>query len=295
MSGLSAPRTFFGVHSFTPYNRSTGLFYNEMRVLDGSSLSMTGELVELVGGSSKFSWAAEDGAIKAELDLKFSEYPDFLFQLFLGKAVTNNSAETGGNVSTLTNKYGTSLMDASTGIASVSIVTASKTDLKFGKYVVQAASASTVDVFFSSDLDIARGTAGTYTTDTLKILAAASITTSADTTITNFGLKLTGGSGTIGMTTGDTATFMVRPVNTGSTTVTIGGAAAQSFPEFGALIYSQLRSNGEMLEIDCFRCKAVGAPIDFQRNAWSKGDVKCSVLYDSTNDGVFALRHVKTA
>lgn len=294
---LSAPRGFFGVHSFTPYSRTDGTFYGELRVLKSSSLSLSGSLVGLSGGSSKYDWAVEEGEIKAELSLKFGEYPDFLFTLFLGKTPTAVSAEASGNCSTLTNKNGTSILNSTTGIASVGVKSGSEADLKFGKYVVKYASATTVDVYFSSDADIGRGTNGTMQSDLLKITASPlTITTLGVTTaIPSFGLEFTGGSGTIGFTSGDTATFMVRPVGTQTTgmTVTIGGRADQYFPEFGAIVMAQKRGNQELIELDCYRCKAAGLPLNFEQNAWSNGDVKIQLMYDDAQDGLFSVRHVK--
>jgi hypothetical protein len=291
---LSAPRSFFGVHSWTPYSRTNGLFYGTLKVLKGSSLSLSSEMTELNGGTSKYPWAIEEGLITAEMSLKFSQYEDFLFELFLGKAPSPVSAETSGNCSSLTNKYGTSLMHATTGIATVTVKAAEKTDLKFGKYVVKVVSATTVDVYYSSDLDIGRGTNGVYANDALKVTASPlTITASTATEITDFGLELTGGSGTIGMTTGDTATFMVRPISTGGMTVDIGGQADQSFPEFGSIVMAAKRGNGEMLELDCYKCKAAGMPLNFEQNAFSEAEVKIKCLYDQDLDKVFSLRHVK--
>jgi hypothetical protein len=293
---LSAPRSFFGVHSFTPYSRTTGLFYGTLKVLKGSSLSLSSEMTELSGGTSKYPWAIEEGLIKAEMSLKFAQYEDFLFELFLGKAPTALSAETSGNCSTLTNKYGTSVMHASTGIATATVKSAEKTDLKFGKYVVKAVSATTVDVYFSSDLDIGRGTNGSMQNDALKITASPlTVTAATAVEIPDFGIELTGGSGIIGMTTGDTATFSVRPVNTGGMTVDIGGQADQSFAEFGAIVMAAKRSNGEMFEMDAVRCKAAGMPLNFEQNAFSEAEVKINCLYDQELDKVFSLRHVKAS
>ena len=289
---LSAPRVAFGVHSCTPYNTSTGEFYGILKVLKGSSLSLSGELQKLMGGASKYPWAVEDGAISAEMSLKFSEYPDFVFTLFLGATPTNNAAETSGNCSSLTNKYGTSCMSATTGVATATVKTADKADLKFGKYVVKAASASTVDVYFSSDCDIGRGTNGVYTTDLLKVVAGLSITTSTAVEITDHGVELTGGSGTISLVTGDTAQFEVRPLNSDSMTVTIGAVADQTFPEFGAIVMAQKRGNQEMLELDAYRCKSAGLPINFEAGAFSEAEAKINLMYDSGRDGVFSVRHV---
>lgn len=289
---LSDPRIFYGVHSVSPYNRSTGLFYGELRVLGGSSISLSGETVDLMGGSAKYAWASEDGPIKAEMSLKIKEYPDFVFELFLGIAPTANSAEASGNASAVANKYGASVVNATTGITST-LTVSTAADLKFGKYVIKAASATTVDVYFSSDEDIARGTNGSFQNDALKVTASALTVPSGGTVaIPNFGLTINGGSGTIGMTSDDTATFEVRPVNSKSMTVTVGSTSNSVFPEFGALIMSQKRGNQEMFEIDAFRCKGVGLPIGFEEDAFSEAEIKAKLLYDSTLDGVFKVRHV---
>ena len=67
---LSNPRIVFGVHSVSPYSRTTGEFYGILKVLGGSSLSLSGELLKLNGGSRKYPWAVEDGLITAEMTLK---------------------------------------------------------------------------------------------------------------------------------------------------------------------------------------------------------------------------------
>jgi hypothetical protein len=291
---LSNPRSFFGVHSFTPYSRTDGTFYGTVKVLKSSSLSMSAELIEQTGGSSKYPWNVEDGAISAEMSLKFGQFEDFLFELFLGKAPTAVTTEASGNASALTNFKGTSAMSATTGIASVGVKSGSESDLKFGKYVVKAVSATTVDVYFSSDADIARGTNGTYQNDALKITASAlTITASSPVTIPSFGLELTGGSGTIALVTGDTATFAVRPVNNGGMTVRIGSAGDTTFPEFGTICMAQKRGNQELLELDIFRCKSAGLPLNFDQNAFAEAEVKVKVLYDSAKDGIFDVRFVK--
>lgn len=289
---LSDPRIVYGLHSFSPYSRSTGEFFGTAKVVGDSSLSLAGELVSLNGGSFKFPWAIEDGNISAEMSLKFKQYEDFLFEVFLGKAPTANSAESGGSVTTLANKNGTSVVDSSTGIASVGVKSGSEADVKFAAFIVKAVSATTVDVFASTDVDFARGTDKEFENDLLKITASAlTITTSTAVEVPGFGVELTGGSGTIGMTSDDTATFESRPINDKSMDVRIGGTT-DVFPEFGAYVYSQKRGNGEILEIDVFRAKAIGLPIGFAEKAFAEPEVTAQAFYDSTLNGVFDVRHV---
>lgn len=290
---LSEPRLFFGVHSVTPYDRLTGTFHGIFKVLKGSSLSLTGENIKLLGGSQKYPWAIEEGNITSELSIKPSEYPDFLFALFLGKAPTAvNTPDAAGTISTPVNAKGTSLIQATTGIAAVSVIpTTGAANLKFAKYVIKVVSATTVDVFASSDIDFNRGTDLVYDNDLLRVAAAQTITSGGDTALASLGLQLEGGSGTIAMVVGDTATFEVLPPSQKSMAVKIGGAS-DTFPEFGALVVGKQRSNGEMVEVDCFRCKASGMPIGMDANAFAEGEVKAELFYDSTKNGIASVRHI---
>lgn len=289
---LSDPRIIFGVHSVSPYNRITGEFYGILRVLGGSSLSLTGELVKLNGGSSKYPWAIEDSTITAEMSLKVKEYPDFLFELFLGKAPTATGSDTAGTVSAITDKFGTSVVDATTGIASVSVIpTTGAANLKFAKYVVKAASSTTVNIYASSNIDFARGTDEDYDNDLLLVAGPITITSGANTDVASLGLRFAGGSGTIGMTTSDTATFDVKPPSTKSMDVNIG-ANSDVFPEFGAILLAKKRGNLEMFEIDAVRCKGVGLPLGFEENAFSEAEIKVEAFYDSTLNKVLTVRHI---
>lgn len=291
--GLSAPRIVFGVHSLSPYSRTDHTPFGILKVIGSANINLQSALEELYGGAQKFSWAAESKTIKAELACKVKAYPGFLFTQFLGGSVTDNVAETTASVTALTNFKGASVMVATTGIASVGVKSGSESKVKFGKYVVKAASATTVDVYLLSDVDMARGADGLdYQNDALKINAAAiTITAATPVDIPNTGLQLTGGSGVIALVSGDTATFSARPINNGSSDIVIG-AASTTLPAFGAMILAQKRATGEMFEIEAFNCIASGFPINFDEMAFSQTELKVSCIYDSAQDAVFKIRSV---
>lgn len=291
--GLSQPRAVFGVHSVSPYNPLTGEFYGILKVLGGSSLSLTGELIKLMGGSQKYAWDIEEGNTTAELTLKIREYPDFLFELFLGKAPTAvNTPDTDGVVSTLTNKKGSSVVHAD-GIASVAAIPSTgAANLKFGRYLAKVASATTIDIYCASDIDFNRGTDETFEDDSLKVHAGATITQGGNTDIASLGLRFVGGAGTIGMTVGDTATFEVLPPFTKSMSVRVGGAS-DTFPAFGAVILGKQKNDGQMFEMDAFQCKASGMPIGFEANAYSETEIKAELFIDTTKNGIFDVRWIK--
>ena len=288
--GLSNPRAVYGVHSVAPYSRSTGEFYGIMKVLDGSSISLSAEQVDLYGGSNKYPWASEDGNVSAEMSLKVSQLEDFMFELFLGKAPTATTSETSGNVTTAANKYGSSII-AATGLASVSVLSASKANLKFGRYVLKATGSTDLAVYVSTDIDFGRGTSESYDSDLLLVATVTGVSTGANSDIASLGLRLTGGASATAFVSGDTATFEVRPVNSKTSVVNIG-AAADVFPEFGAVLMAQKRSSDELFEIDAYRCKGAGMPINFETKAWNKPEIKAKLLYDSSKDGLFYMRSV---
>lgn len=290
--GLSDPRIIFGIHSVSPYSRTTGEFYGILRVLGGSSLSLSGELIKLNGGSSKYPWAIEDGLITAEMSLKPKEYPDFLFELFLGKAPTAVGSDTAGVVSTAVDKYGTSIVDAATGLASVIVIPSTgAANLKFGKYVLKATSDDDLNIYVSSNIDFARGTDEDYDDDLLLVGTVAIGDSGATTDVASLGLRFTAGSGTTAFVTGDTATFQVLPPSTKSMSVSIGGNS-DVFPEFGSILMAKKRGNLEMFEIDAHRCKGVGLPLGMEENAFSEAEIKVECFYDSTLNKVLSIRHI---
>lgn len=289
---LSDPRSIFGIHSVSPYNRATGEFYGIAKVLDSSSIAVNSELIQLTGGSQKFPWAIENGLSTAEISLAIGQYDNFLLELAYGKAPTKNAAEANGSVTTITNKSGTSAVDATTGIASVALTSGDEADAKFAKYVAKVASSTTIDLYASSDVDFARGTDGVYSNDLLLIEAGITIPgTGGTVNSADYGLEFTGGSGSISMTTGDTATFEVRPPNTESTDLVIGGST-DVVPEIGMIIYAQQRGTQEMFEIDVYRAKLTGLPFGFAKNEWSVAEITAQAFYDSSRNGVMSMRHI---
>lgn len=290
---LSDPRIVYGVHSIAPYSRTTGLPYGIAKVLESSNFSITGELNALNGGASKFPWAIEEANVTAELQLKVKQIEDWMFELFLGKAPTLvDTPDATGDVTTLTSKVA-GVFSATVGVASVGLKSGATADLKFGKYIVKYVSATTVDVYALSDVDFNRGTDKTFENDALKITASAlTIATSTAVEIPGYGLELTGGSGTIALVAGGTATFEVLPAFTKSMSVTIGGSS-DTFPEFGALMVAQQRSNGEMFEVDAFRCKGSGLPLGFTEKDYGQPEITAQAFYDSAKNGIAKIRWVQ--
>jgi hypothetical protein len=287
---LSNPRIIFGIHSISPYRRSDKMPYGILKVIGSANLSLSSDIEQLFAGSNKFAWAAEAKTVNSELSAKVKAYPGFLFELFLGATVTDSGADASGTISTITNASGSSLVSATTGVASVSVIpTTGAANLKFGKYVAKVTGAAAIKLYLLSDIDATRGTDASYVGDDLEISGPHTITSGADTDVAALGLRFEGGSGAISMTVGDTATFEVKPPSTSSSEIVVGSSTT-TFPAFGALLMAQKRATGELFEIDAHNCIASGLPIALEEQAFSQPEIKMQCLYDSTLDRVFSIR-----
>jgi len=287
---LSQPRTLFGVHSITPYSRRDGLPFGTARVLQGSTFKLEGDTIELKGGSNRFSWQVEDGDINATLAFTVSEYPNWLFQLFGGKAPTQGSAEPSGGVSAMADKYGTSVVAATGLLATVTVTT--DADLKMGKYVVKATASDAVEIYAMSDVDFGRGTDDSFDNDALLIDTWTGITSGSTHLVANHGITLTAGASATSMTIGDTAEFEVRPVNTFNREVVIGGIADE-FPEFGCVLYAQKSGSGAVFEIDAYKMKSIGIGLGAERKAYGQSEYTAKAAYDAVKKGMCRIREVE--
>ena len=288
---LTNPRSVFGVHSLTTFRRDDGTPYGpELRVIQGSTFSIATDLIGLKGGSSKFDWAVEDGDATAELSFGVSEYPNWLFEVFGGKAPTQGAAEAAGDVTDLVNKKGTSVIAATGFLAAITVDDAS--ELKFGRFVLKATGVDSAKLFALSDVDFSRGTKLEITDDTMEIANITGIGTGSTHAITNLGITFVAGASGGAMTDGDTTTFEIRPVNTFNRVVKLGGIS-DIFPEFGAVVYAQKRSTGSIFEINIYRLKNSGITLGAARKEWAANEYTATAMYDSDEDGVCTIIEVE--
>ena len=248
------------------------------------------DLEDFVGGGEKFVLDSEPKYAKADTTFAFKQFDKQLFQYLSGANVTTHAAELTGAVTTLTNAKGTSLMVATTGIASVGLTSAATADLKAGRYIVQATSASSVDVYATTDADFSAVFTGgadlSYVDDTYKITKTPlTITTGAPTVVPNLGVSLTGGSGTIALTVGDTAYFDVRPANIGAETIIVGKQNT-FIKRMGLVAVSQPKSNGEVLTVYCPKVQASGFDISLKEYSWAGTSPKLKILKSTAEDMV---------
>lgn len=293
--GTTAPKNLFGIHSILFYRLANRKPYGApLKVLASGGVDLPAEFEDLTGGSEKFVLASEPKLITPEMKFITKDFRNFLYELFMGATVTENAAEATGNVGTVSNVKGTTVFESTDGIASILALAGSEANLKFGKLVVEATGAGTINILYSSDIDLNRGVDVDFQDDTLKVLVA-DVTVpplGATVDITELGLQITGGSAAaIAFVTGDTAEFDIRPINEGNTLIDIGDSDTV-FPEFGAIIYAQKRGTGEMFEIECFRCIGAGFPHNFEEKTFAQSELTVKVLKDFKRNLVMRIRHI---
>ena len=285
---LSTNRIVYGIHSMAPYRRSDGLPYGILKVIGGGSLSLSAEFEDLFGGSNKYAWASEAKTITSEFTSTVKSMPDFLFELYLAGEVSTVAANPLGSIVKAAeniSETGT-LIDATTGIVDVTIKAGSETDLKNGKYIIKAVSATTVDVYCLSDIAFNKGVSAEYLDDSLKINSAPlTIVASTPTDIPDFGLEINGGSGTIALVVGETATFTVAAAHGGVSEIIIGNSQS-TFPEHGIVALGAKRADGSLFEIEMFKAVGGGFPIALEETVFSIPELTIKLLYDEKINAV---------
>ncbi|MFA6582668.1 MAG: hypothetical protein WCS77_00070 [Elusimicrobiaceae bacterium] len=273
-------KDFYGAKFLIPYSRTTGLPFGVFRVLQEINFERKVDFKDLTGGDAQGAWDTELGQPENSLSVKLKEYPNFVFSLFEGNTPTENAAEAAGYIGTPTNKVGTSVIKATTGIASIAVKSAKIANLPAGRLLLKATAANKIRIYL---LGLPKGDAAFQNIGGEIASAEITIPSSSGTVdVDDLGLTITAGSGTVAFTADDTAYVDVRPVNSGSMSVDVGGVTA-TMSEFGAMVVFPQKSDGAIFYIDIFRVKAFGVPWSAKMREWSEWTLNGKVLVDTAN------------
>lgn len=294
-TGFPTQRQSFGIHSVSAVNRTTGIPYGEVAIVGDGSIALTASSVDNRGGSSLFPRATEITEIDSQATFNVRTWPDWIYQVFFGAEVTTTAASAStGTVSALTNYVGTSTFDATTGVATATLKSGEAANMKSGWYIIEAASATTVDVYRVTDFQTNRGTNLYFDTDTLKITTSALTIVDAGASpaeIPGTGIELTGGSGTIAMVTGDVALFQVTTPHNGISDIDLGQIGIV-IPEVELHMVGKQRSSGETVMIRCYKAQAVsGLTIPLSQSDFASTDLAMKLLFDDTYQKIATMRY----
>ena len=300
MANFGYNRINYGIHSICPFRISDGRPYGILKVVGGGTLNFSSEFEELFGGSNKNAWAIEAKTISSEWTATVKSMPDFLFELFMGATVVTTAASATGTVDGFANILDSAsapVLDATTGIATVTLKASLENDLKDGIYIIVAKTATTVTIYALSDIEFKKLGASTdlsYLSDDLIIADDLAIVASTATEIVGLGVEMTGGSGVIGMTIGDSARFNVRSAHDGVSEISFGSSTT-IFPEHKQLCLSQKRSNGDTFELELEKVVGGGVPIPFEEQTFAIPELAMKLIYDGVTDKVGTIRAKKEA
>jgi hypothetical protein len=275
--------TLFGVHSIVLLDRANGFlpFKDALfEVIGNIQINTSKEQKPLTGGSSSIPFEVEEGASSAEFSMTIRQCNSAIFEA-IGGVVTRTSAASGGTISPLVNLSGGNLVAAATKIASVAIIPSTgEANLKTGRYIVRAMSATTVNIYGTTNQDFLRGTDVEFQDDELKLLASdITITTSGTTAVASLGIQLVGGSGTIALTTGTTAMFSVATPHKGIRDYSMNTIGSSS-KYVGLVGYTQRKADGGIGEVFLPRVKLSGFPINLTEKEWPEFEVSGIITTD---------------
>lgn len=273
----------FGIHQATFKDTLDPSVWATAKIVGSAEVDLKPELIKLTGGSALVPWAAAPSTASGEITLTIKQYDKdllrFLAPWISGSQVEAASGEASGSVTAITNAVGTSIVDATTGIASIAVGTAA--DLAPGNYKVVATGAATVDLYVDND------TTGKveFQDSTLKINTSPITIPGSGATVESQGIEFTGGSGTIALTTGDIATFTVNPISNYLLNSYFGKSGA-CLREFSFSVFSRC-SGGRLVRTDYPRCVASATtPPMFLVDDFSQMEATIQVLQPSNVDYV---------
>ncbi len=274
--------TNFGIHQATFKDLLDPSMWGTAKIIGSAEADLKPELIKLEGGSNSVPWGAAPGRASGELTLTIKQYDKQVLRFLApwkdDSEVEDANGEASGSITALVNVKGTSVFSATTGIATVAITTAA--NLAPGNYKIVATGAATVDIYCDSDVT------GKVDYQNADLKVNDSTITIATTTGTVFkGLTITGGSGTIGFTTGDIATFSVLPISNYLMKNYFGKIGAQ-LREFSLTIYGEC-VGGKVRTVTYPRCVASASTVpNFLENDWSVMEATIQILQPETVDYV---------
>lgn len=287
----TAPYQQYGINDIRIYNRDTGYSIAHYRILGDATPEFTAEMEKLKGGSSLVPWASAVKEFNTSLKMTVREFHPDGTALLLGGTTTDIAAAATGDILYEDNVYGSSIYGVATGVLTITVTSGEDAELKEGWYLVKAASSTTVNVYAMNDASFSEGTDGSYQDDDGLINASPlTITQSTDTDISDWGITLTGGGGTIGMTVGDTARFYVSAPSNGGWHTTFG-AKGSTFSDCGVIITSSL-DDTRLSILHLYNCKVAGMSIPFMEKGYANYDITVEPSYDAVQDayGIYTIK-----
>jgi len=279
----------FGVKALIFYNRTTLKPVGVFRVISSVEYASETEQLLLQGGHRNGAWAAEAGEPTQTLTATLKQFPNFYFtEMNNADLTTTLSEDTSGFIGTIANKSGTSVVNATTGIASVSIISGSEALVPLGRISVVAASATTVDVYLLGD--VASG--ALPVTDELTLLGSGITIADSGATVdlASYGIRITSGSGTVALTTGESAVFTCRPANSKTTEIVMPDSS--DIKILGCVLVYPKNSEKQQKIVDFPKVSVSGLVFSANTREFAEFEMTATPLYDEDELSLFTKTEI---
>jgi hypothetical protein len=275
----------YGIHDIRFWNIETGMPYAHLKILGEASYAMNPEMAELAGGSQKAPWDVAIKSITSEFKATAKEYDPVASKILTAGNLREYSANAQGEVIDARTMRGLSILNSQSGIASITVKASKNANLKEGYYILKATDATHVQLYAYSDVDFGQGATKLSLDDAGRLLERDIAVPEAGgvVDIDDFGISITGGSGTITLTPGDTARFYVVRPHGGAWHLDLGSSASD-FEEVGVTVASA-KVNGMVTMLHLWRCKAAGLSFVFPENDYGTYEINVKPMYDPVMDG----------
>ncbi len=287
---MSTPQYFFGVKGLIFYNRTTFKPVGIFRVISTVEFAREIEQLPLTGGHRNGPWATEAGEPTNTLTATLKEFPNFGFtELDNATQVDTLGEDTSGFTGPITNKVGTSIFDATTGIASVSVTSGGEAKVPLGKIVIVATSvANEVDIYLLGDT----ASGPIPVVNELTLLASGVVVPGTGSTIdiSDYGITLTGGSGAIALVEDDTAYFEARPANSKTTQVIMGDDS--DLQNLGCVLVYPKNSAKQQRIVDFPKVSVGGMPFAANTREYAEFEFTGTPLIDDDNTTLYTKTEI---
>jgi hypothetical protein len=277
-------KNLIGVHSVVIRDYQTAANQLMFKVIESAKLDLAEKTVTLKGGEAVDAYGAAIVDSNGKLTLTVKEFSEVALAAAFHNAVTHTAAEASGAVGAITNITGTSIVSATTGIASVAATTSGSG--KEGTFDVVYASATTVDVYASGDVDgivLANEETGL-------VQAGISITTGGTPACAAIGVTFTGGSGTIAFTAGNRARFVIRRANTGYADVYMGGGESTKGYKEVFLVFGENQER-DLAYMQFYKCVVARAAISPTVKDYHSLELEITPVKDPSHSGYIGTFH----
>ena len=285
----------FGAKAMIAYNRCTLEPLGIFRAISTMEYTREQEQVTLEAGHRNGPFAVEAGAVTNSITATVMEFPDFYYTKLdnATKAETLGEDAT-GFVGAIANKKGVSIVNATTGIASVSIIAASEDKVPFSKaiVVVGTAVANEVDIYLLGDVT----SGGIPVVDELTLIASAVVIpdTGGTVDLADYGITITSGSGSIALVEGDSAFFESRPANIKTTKITMQDNS--DIKNVGLLFVWPKNSDGKQTIVDFPKVAVAGSSFNGATRAFAETEITGTPLIDvDSNNVLYEKTEIQTA